>query len=64
MESSPGWEVLIVSSLSSLTHSSCLFLQANPFANVDEKEDMEAYQKQVEDRKLQEQGETEDVGLW
>ena len=24
--------------------------------NVDEKEDMEAYQKQVEDRKLQEQG--------
>ena len=31
-------------------------VQANPFANVDEKEDIEAYQKQVEDRKLQEQG--------
>ena len=34
-----------------------LSLQANPFANVDEKEDIEAYQKQVEDKKLQEQGE-------
>lgn len=31
--------------------------QANPFANVDENEDFEAYQRQVEDKKLQEQGE-------
>merc|ERR1712228_627698 len=37
------------------------YYQANPFANVDEKEDIEAYQKEVEDRKLQEQDGTEIV---
>lgn len=37
------------------------YYQANPFANVDENEDMEAYQKQVESNKLQEQDGTEIV---